>query len=191
MKALEEKIMREGRVLPGNVLKVDTFLNHRIDTPFLMQMGEDIAEHFKSHGINKVLTVETSGIAIAVAAASKLNVPVVFAKKHKTTNISDNVYSAAVKSFTHQTTYTIVVSREVISKDDNILIVDDFLANGNALTGLKQIAESAGAKVAGAAIAVEKGFQHGGDMLRDNGMEIYSLATVESMNSDKGEIVFR
>ena len=189
MKAMEEKIIREGEVLPGNILKVGNFLNQQIDTAFLKEIGIEIARLYKDSGVSKVFTIEASGIAIAVAAAYELDVPVVFAKKNRSDNISGGTYTAKVDSFTHKTTNTIVVSQEFINKGDKILIVDDFLANGNALVGLCQIVEQAGAEVAGAAIAIEKGFQRGGDSLREKGLRVESLAIVESMTEDG--IVFR
>ena len=189
MKAMEEKIIREGEVLPGNILKVGNFLNQQIDTAFLKEIGIEIARLYKDSGVSKVFTIEASGIAIAVAAAYELDVPVVFAKKNRSDNISGGTYTAKVDSFTHKTTNTIVVSQEFINKGDKILIVDDFLANGNALVGLCQIVEQADAEVAGAAIAIEKGFQRGGDSLREKGLRVESLAIVESMTDDG--IVFR
>lgn len=189
MKAMEEKIIREGEVLPENILKVGNFLNQQIDTAFLKEIGIEIARLYKDSGVSKVFTIEASGIAIAVAAAYELEVPVVFAKKNRSDNISGGTYTAKVDSFTHKTTNTIVVSQEFINKGDKILIVDDFLANGNALIGLCRIVEQAGAEVAGAAIAIEKGFQRGGDSLREKGLRVESLAIVESMTEDG--IVFR
>lgn len=190
MRELEDKILHDGQVLPGGILKVGGFLNQQIDVPFLMKMGEEIARLYKDSGVTKVLTVEASGIAIAVAAASSLGVPMVFAKKHKSINLSDSLYTAPVYSYTHKTTYEIAVSKEYISSDDVILIVDDFLAKGNALIGLIKLIKEADAKVAGAAIAIEKGFQDGGDMVRKMGVRVESLAIVDSMNDD-GTIVFR
>lgn len=190
MRELEDKIIQDGQVLPGGILKVGGFLNQQIDVPFLMKMGEEIARLYKDSGVTKVLTVEASGIAIAVAAASSLGVPMVFAKKHKSINLSDSLYTAPVYSYTHKTTYEIAVSKEYISSDDVILIVDDFLAKGNALIGLIKLVKEADAKVAGAAIAIEKGFQDGGDMVRKMGVRVESLAIVDSMNDD-GTIVFR
>ncbi len=182
MKALEQKILNEGKVLPGNILKVGSFLNHQLDVAFLMEMGEEIASLFASDGVSKILTIEASGIAIAVAAAAKMNVPVVFAKKNKTSNIPDDVYASEVKSFTHGTTYKVVVSKEFLNKGDRVLIVDDFLANGNALIGLKEITHLSGAEAVGAAIAIEKGFQGGGDALRNQGFRVESLAIVDEMS---------
>ena len=189
MQALEEKILREGKVLPGNILKVGNFLNHQLDVEFIMEMGKEIAELYKDSGINKIVTIETSGIAIAVAAAAHMHVPVVFAKKNKTSNISDGVFSTIVHSFTHGIDYKVVISKEFLDENDNILIIDDFLALGNALNGLIDIASQAKAKVAGFAIAIEKGFQGGGDKLREKGYRVESLAIVDSMNDDS--LVFR
>ena len=181
MKELEEKILKEGKVYPGNILKVSSFLNHRIDTDFIMKMGEEIARLYEGAGVNKILTIEASGIAIAFAAASKMHVPVVFAKKNTTSNLNADLYSAPVHSFTHNKDYNVVVSREFLGTEDCLLIVDDFLANGEALIGLRSIASQAGAEIAGAAIAIEKAFQGGGDKLRAEGMRIESLARIESM----------
>lgn len=189
MKALEEKILREGKVLPGGVLKVGGFLNQQIDSAFLMEMGRDIADAFRADGVTKVLTVEASGIAFAVAAAVALGVPIVFAKKHKTLNVDSETYSANVASFTHGTTYDIRVPKEYITPEDRILIVDDFLACGNAIKGLCAIVKDAGATVVGASAAIEKGFQKGGDALRKAGLKVHSLAIVESM--DDSGITFR
>ncbi len=189
MKALEEKILSEGEVLPGGVLKVGSFLNHQIDINFLMEMGKDMADAFKDEGITKVLTVEASGIAFAVAAAFYLGVPLTFAKKNKTKNVSSATYVASVESFTHGRTYDIEIPKEYINPGDRILIVDDFLACGNAIKGLCKIVNEAGAAVVGACSAVEKGFQGGGDELRRTGLKVHSLAIVESMEG--GNIVFR
>ena len=189
IKAMEEKILKESEVLPGNILKVGNFLNQQIDTDFLKEIGKEIAHLYKDSEVTKVFTIEASGIAIAVAAAYELSVPVVFAKKNRSDNISGDTYVSKVESFTHKTTNTIVVSREFIKKDDRVLIVDDFLANGKALVGLCDIIDQAGATAVGAAIAIEKGFQKGGDMLRKRGLRVESLAIVESMTDDG--IVFR
>lgn len=189
IKAMEEKILSEGEILPGNILKVGNFLNQQIDTDFLKEIGNEIARLFRDSGVNKVFTIEASGIAIAVAAAYELGAPVVFAKKNRSDNISGDTYVTKVDSFTHKTTNTIVVSREFISENDRILIVDDFLANGNALVGLLDIVAQAGAEAVGAAIAIEKGFQKGGDMLREKGIRVESLAIIDSMTDDG--IVFR
>ncbi len=184
MKALEEKILKEGKVLPGNILKVDCFLNHCLDVSFLVEMGKEIAELYKNDSVNKILTIETSGIPIAFAAAQYMNVPVVFAKKNKSGNISDDVYSSRVTSFTKKNVYDAIVSKDFLCADDNVLIIDDFLAKGNALTGLIDIVGQAGASYAGCAIAIEKGFQGGGDDLRQKGIRVDSLAIVEEMSED-------
>ena len=180
MKALEEKIAKEGKIFPGNIVKVSGFLNHRLDVRFLMQMGKEIAELYQS-GVNKILTIEASGIAIAVCAAAYMDVPVVFAKKGKTKNLQSDVYSTEVESFTHGTTYNVVVSKEYLNKDDKVLIIDDFLANGNALRGLIDLVKQAGGEVAGCAIAIEKGFQGAGDKLRSEGVRVESLAIIDEM----------
>lgn len=185
MKALEEKILKEGKVLPGNILKVGSFLNHQIDVDFTMEMGKEIAGLFANDGVNKILTIETSGIPIAVAAGAAMHVPVVFAKKHKSSNVSGEVLSTVVHSYTHGTYYTVVVEKDYLSKSDNVLIVDDFLANGKALKGLIDIIAQAGASVAGASCAIEKGFQKGGDELRADGIKVCSLAIIDSMDDCK------
>lgn len=181
MLALEEKILNEGTVLPGDILKVDNFLNHSIDVLFLLEMGKEIARLYENADINKILTIETSGIPIAFAAAQEMHVPVVFAKKNKSGNISDNVYSSRVESFTKKNVYDAVVSKEYLGKEDNVLLIDDFLAKGNALNGLIDILNQAGACLKGCAIAIEKGFQGGGDCLREKGIRVESLAIIESM----------
>ena len=183
MRALEEKILKEGTVLPGNILKVGSFLNHQIDVDFIMEMGREIARLFDGEGITKILTIETSGIAIAVGAGAAMHIPVVFAKKHKTSNVSGDVYKTVVHSYTHGTDYTVVVEKDFLKPDDKVLIVDDFLANGKALSGLFDIVYQSGAESAGAACAIEKGFQHGGDELRADGIRVESLAIIDSMDS--------
>ncbi len=167
--------------MPGDILKVDCFLNHCLDVPFLLEMGKEIARLYKNDTVTKILTIETSGIPIAFAASQFLNVPVVFSKKNKTGNISDNVYSATVTSYTRKTVYEAIVSKEFLKKGDRVLIIDDFLAKGNALNGLFNILEQAGAELVGCAIAIEKGFQGGGDEMRKRGIRVDSLAIVESM----------
>ena len=189
MKELENKIAREGKVLPGNILKVGSFLNQQIDIDFLMKMGEEIARLYKDSGVTKILTVEASGIALAVAAASHMHVPVVFAKKNKSANVSGDVLSSEVASFTHNKIFTIVVAKDYIDEKDNVLIVDDFLACGNAIRGLMDITKQAGASLAGCAIAIEKGFQGGGDELRSEGVRVESLAIVDEM--DDTSITYR
>jgi len=189
MEALKEKILKEGTVLPGNILKVGSFLNHQLDVEFIMQMGEEIARLYKNDDITKILTIETSGIAIAVGAAAKMKVPVVFAKKHKSNNISGDVYSTVVHSYTHGTDYTVVVSKDFLSETDKVLIIDDFLANGMALNGLIDIVNQSGAQLVGTSCAIEKGFQKGGDTLREKGIRVESLAIIDSMSDDS--VVFR
>ena len=191
MKALEEKIMAEGQVYPGNVLKVGSFLNHQIDVPFMMEVGKEFYRLYENDGVNKILTIEASGIGVACLAAQFFNVPVVFAKKSQTKNIAGEVYTSKVVSFTHGREYEIVVSKSYIKPEDRILIIDDFLANGKALEGLIKIINQAGATVVGAGIVIEKGFQPGGENLRKQGVRVESLAIVESMNDETGEIVFR
>lgn len=181
MLALEEKILSEGTVLPGDILKVDCFLNHCLDVSFLLEMGKEIARLYEGLGVNKIVTIETSGIPIAFAAAQFMNVPVVFVKKDKSGNISDKVFSSRVESFTKKNVYDAVVSKEFLGKDDKVLVIDDFLAKGNALTGVIDILNQAGAELLGCAIAIEKGFQGGGDELRAKGIRIDSLALIESM----------
>ena len=181
IKALEEKILKDGKVLPGDILKVDNFLNHAIDVPFILEMGREIATLYAGTGVNKILTIETSGIPIAFAAAQVMGVPMVFVKKNKSGNISDDVYSATITSFTKKNTYDAVVSKEFLGSGDRVLVIDDFLAKGNALNGLLEIIRQAGAELVGCAIAIEKGFQGGGDALRAQGIRVESLAIVESM----------
>jgi xanthine phosphoribosyltransferase len=189
MKKMEEKILAEGQILSGGVLKVGSFLNQQIDTAFMKEIGEYIAELFKDDGVTKILTIEASGIPIAVSAGFAMNVPVVYAKKNKSSNISGDVYSTVVHSFTHGNKNNVIVTKEYLPAGERILIVDDFLAHGSALTGLIEIAEMAGATVVGCVAAIEKGFQMGGDRLREKGYRIESLAIVEEM--DDTEIVFR
>lgn len=187
IRALEQKILAEGQILPGEVLKVGSFLNQQIDTKLLREMGDEIARLFQSNNVTKVLTIESSGIAIAFAAGLAMGIPVVFAKKHSTSNLSGKVLSAKVFSYTHQQTYDVVVSSDYITSEDTVLIVDDFLAKGNALRGLIDIVGQAGAKLAGCAIAIEKGFQGGGDSLREKGIRVESLAIIDKMTDDSLE----
>lgn len=190
MKALEEKIRKEGQVLPGNVLKVGSFLNQQLDVDFLIEMGKETKALYGEEEITKILTIESSGIAVAVGVGAAMHVPVVFAKKNKTANVAGGVYTTVVHSYTHNTDYNIVVSNEYIGSNDKILIVDDFLANGKALRGLIEIVRQAGASLVGCVCAIEKGFQRGGDELRREGIRVDSLAIIESMNPDEG-IIFR
>lgn len=189
MKALEEKIQKEGSILPGNILKVGSFLNHQIDADFVMEMGREIAHRFAQARVTRILTIESSGIAIALGAAAAMHVPLVFAKKNRTGNLSGDLYQTIVHSYTHNIDYTIVVEKQYIQPEDRVLIVDDFLANGKALQGLVTLIQAAGAQVAGAAVSIEKGFQGGGDALRAQGLRIESLAIIDSM--ENGVVVFR
>ena len=192
MNCLEERIMKDGVVKEGNVLKVDTFLNHQMDVALFYEMGKEWARRFEGKEINKILTIEASGIGIAsVAALAFGNVPVVFAKKSQSINIDGDVYVAQVESFTHKCTNQVLVSKRFLGPEDKVLIIDDFLANGCALQGLIQIVQASGAQVAGIGIAIEKGFQAGGRMIRNLGYQLESLAIVESMDAQKGTVVFR
>lgn len=184
MKMLEDKILQCGIVLPGNVLKVDSFLNHQLDVKLINELGKELYNYFLNDNITKILTVEASGIAIACAAAANFDVPVVFAKKGHHENVGNDVYTAEVFSFTKKKSYTVAVSKKFLSADDNVLIVDDFLATGEACFGLKKIVEEAGAKLAGVGIAVEKRFQGGGNKLRKEGVKLKSLAIIDSMTDD-------
>ena len=191
MKLLEERIREDGVVKEGNVLKVDSFLNHQMDIELFNELGKEWARLFADRPVTKILTVEASGIGIACVAAQHFHVPVVFAKKTQSLNIDGEVYSTKIQSFTHKKIYDVIVSKKFIKPEDHILIIDDFLANGCALEGLLQIVEDAGATVEGIGIAVEKGFQKGGDLIREKGVRVESLAIVESMDAATGEIVFR
>ena len=191
MNFLEERIMRDGAVKPGNVLKVDSFLNHQIDVALIDRMAKEFKRRFADKPITKVLTIETSGIAIAYAVAREFGVPMVFAKKSKSVNLDGEMYVAEVESFTHKKTNKVVVAKKYISPDDHVLIVDDFLANGCALQGLISIVDSAEASVEGLGIAIEKGFQEGGYRIRNLGSHLESLAIVESMDAETGKITFR
>ncbi len=190
MKLLKERIRREGNVKPGNVLKVDMFLNHQIDVALMNEIGKEFKRLFNDKKITKILTIEASGIAIACIAAQYFNVPVVFAKKAQSINLDGDSYTTQIESFTHKKVYDVIVSKKYISSDDRILIIDDFLANGCALLGLIDIVESAGAALEGIGIVIEKGFQSGGKAIRDKGIDLKSLAIIESMNAETGEVVF-
>lgn len=191
MDLLKQKILCEGEVYEGNILKVDGFLNHRIDVPFMREVGKEFHRLFSDEGVNKILTIEASGIAIGALVAQEFECPLVFAKKTKTKNIAGDVYTAEVESFTHGTTYDILVSKRFLNKGDKVLIVDDFLAIGNALKGLISLVEESGAELAGCGVVIEKGFQHGGDKLREQGINVQSLAIVESMDHTTGKVYFR
>lgn len=191
MQLLEERIRRDGTVKPGNVLKVDSFLNHQMDVELFNEMGKEFRRLFPSKEINKILTIEASGIGIACIAAQYFQVPVVFAKKSQSINLDGDQYTTKIESFTHKRVYDVIVAKKFLSERDHVLIIDDFLANGCAVAGLIDLVHSAGASIEGVGIAVEKGFQTGGRLLRDKGVRVESLAIVESMNADTGEIVFR
>ena len=189
MKSLEERIKKDGIVKPGNVLKVDNFLNHQMDIALFNEMGKEFKRLFADCKVNKILTIEASGIGIACIVAQYFDVPVVFAKKAQSINIDGDVYSTKIQSFTHQRVYDVIVSKKYLNPEDHILIIDDFLANGCALEGLIDLVQSAGATVEGIGIAIEKGFQQGGKLIRDRGIRLESLAIVDSMEG--GELVFR
>lgn len=192
LKLLEDRIVKDGIVKPGNVLKVDSFLNHQMDISLFNNMGKEFKRLFNDTPINKILTIEASGIGIACVAAQYFdNVPVVFAKKSQTVNIDGEVYSTKIESFTHKRVYDVILSKKYLSSKDHVLIIDDFLANGCALNGLLDIAQKAGATVEGVGIAVEKGFQRGGELIRQKGIRVESLAIIESMDADSGNIVFK
>ena len=191
MNCLEARIAKDGVVKEGNVLKVDSFLNHQMDVALMNEIGVEFYKRFQDKPINKILTIEASGIAIAYAVAQQFKVPLLFAKKSKSINIAGDVYTAEVESFTHKNRNTVVVSKQFLSEDDHVLIIDDFLANGCALQGLISIVDQAGGTVEGIGIAIEKGFQVGGQVIRNLGYHLESLAIVESMNHETGEVVFR
>ena len=191
MNFLEERIQKDGNVKPGNVLKVDSFLNHQMDIALLNEMGKEFKRRFADKKITKVLTIESSGIAIAYPVANEFSVPMVFAKKSKSINLDGEMYVAEVESFTHKNTNQVIVSKKFLNADDHVLIIDDFLANGCALRGLISIVESAGATVEGLGIAIEKGFQDGGKTLRKLGYHLESLAIVDAMDAESGAITFR
>lgn len=191
MNVLEERILKDGIVKEGNVLKVDSFLNHQMDIELFREIGKEFKRRFADVEINKILTIEASGIGIACVAAEYFGVPVVFAKKNKTKNIAGDVYTTRVESFTHGRVFDIIVSKQFLGKGDKVLLIDDFLANGKALEGLAELVHEAGAELAGAGIVIEKGFQRGGDAIRAKGIRLESLAIVESMDEKTGTIVFR
>lgn len=191
MNCLEKRILKDGVVKPGNVLKVDSFLNHQMDIGLMNEIGEEFYKRFSDLKINKILTIEASGIAIAYGAAQKFQVPMLFAKKSQSINIAADTYVAEVESFTHKNRNKVVVSKQFLGPEDRVLIIDDFLANGCALQGLIAICDQAGATVEGIGIAVEKGFQLGGQVIRNLGYRLESLAIVDSMNHETGEILLR
>jgi len=191
MNFLEERIVKDGIVKEGNVLKVDSFLNHQMDISLFNQMGAEFKKRFEGKNINKILTIEASGIGIACVVAMHFNVPVVFAKKSKSINIDGDMYIAEVESFTHKCKNQVIVSKKFLSENDHVLIIDDFLANGCALQGLISIINQAGGTVEGIGIAIEKGFQNGGKIIRNLGYQLESLAIVDSMDAEKGTITFK
>ncbi|HIQ95982.1 MAG TPA: xanthine phosphoribosyltransferase [Candidatus Limivivens merdigallinarum] len=191
MKLLEERIRKDGIIKEGNVLKVDRFLNHQMDIELFQEIGKEFKRRFEGKEINKILTIEASGIGIACITAESFHVPVVFAKKTQTKNIAGEVYRTQVESFTHGRVYDIIVSKEFLGKGDKVLLIDDFLANGKALEGLAALVQDSGAELVGAGVCIEKGFQRGGDVIRAKGIHLESLAIVESMDEKTGEIVFR
>lgn len=186
MKLLQERIVKDGQIEAGNILKVDSFLNHQIDVSLLEEIGKEFHRQFAGQTVNKILTIEASGIAIACIAARYFQVPIVFAKKTRSLNISGDVYTAKVESFTHKNTNDIIVSKKFLSPGDRVLIVDDFLANGKAILGLAKLVEQAGATLVGAGVVIEKGFQDGGKRIREAGIDLRSLAIVEEMDTEHG-----
>ncbi len=191
MNFLEEKIIKDGIVKEGNVLKVDSFLNHQMDIELFNEMGKEWKKRFAGKNINKILTIETSGIGIACIVAQHFGVPVVFAKKAKSINLEGDMYTAEVESFTHKKKNQVIVAKKFLDENDHVLLIDDFLANGCALQGLIQIIQSAGATIEGIGIAIEKGFQPGGKIIRNFGYQLESLAIVETMDYETGNITFR
>lgn len=191
MNFLEERIVKDGKVKPGNVLKVDSFLNHQMDISLMEEIGREFHRRFESKKITKVLTIESSGIGIACFVAKEFGVPMVFAKKSHSINIDSEVYVAEVESFTHKKKNNVIVSKQFLNQDDHILIIDDFLANGCALQGLIAIAKSAGATVEGVGIVIEKGFQIGGQIIRNLGVQLESLAIIDAMDAEAGTVTFR
>ena len=191
MQLLKERIIRDGKIGEGNILKVDSFLNHQMDIALFNDIGREFKRRFANCDVNKILTIESSGIGIACVAARQFDVPVIFAKKSKSINIEGEVYVAEVESFTHKCKNQVIVSKKFLNPDDNVLIIDDFLANGCALQGLISIVTSAGANVAGIGIVIEKGFQTGGQIIRNLGYHLESLAIVDGMDTATGKIVFR
>jgi len=191
MELLKERIRKDGKIKAGNVLKVDSFLNHQMDIDLFSEFGKEFLNIFKGENITKILTIESSGIGIACVVAQYFNVPVLFAKKNKTKNIAGETYTSRVESFTTGRVYDIIVSKEFLKNDDRVLIIDDFLANGSALQGLSKIVTDSGATLVGAGIVIEKGFQPGGDLIRKSGIRVESLAIIDEMDEKSGTIKFR
>ena len=191
MQLLKDRIRKDGKIKEGNVLKVDSFLNHQMDVKLFQEIGKEFKRRFADEEITKILTIEASGIGIACVAAEVFDVPVVFAKKTQTKNIAGDVYTTKVESFTHGRVYDIIVSKEFLGEGDKVLLIDDFMANGKALEGLAELVKKSGAELVGAGVVIEKGFQVGGDIIRSKGIHLESLAIVESMDEKTGEVVFR
>ena len=191
MELLKERIRRDGKIKEGNVLKVDSFLNHQMDVSLFHEIGKEFRRRFAGESINKILTIEASGIGIACVVAGVFGVPVVFAKKTQTKNIAGDVYTTKVESFTHGRVYDIIVAKEFLGEGDRVLVIDDFLANVKALEGLSELVKLSGAELVGAGVVIEKGFQVGGELIRSKGIHLESLAIVESMDEKTGEIEFR
>lgn len=191
MQLLKDRILRDGRVMAGNVLKVDSFLNHQMDIALFSEIGREFYRRFQDCGVNKILTIEASGIGIACVTAQFFDVPVVFAKKNPTKNIAGDIFTSRVESFTHGRTYDIIVSKRFLGPEDRVLLIDDFLAKGSALLGLIELVGHSGATLCGAGIVIEKGFQEGGALVRERGVRVESLAVVESMDAAAGGVVFR
>ena len=184
MKLLEDRILRDGIVKPGNILKVDSFINHQMDIPFINELGREFKRRFADSVITKILTIESSGVGIACIAAQYFGVPVIFAKKAQSLNLDGEMYIAKVESFTHKRVYDVILSKKFLTEQDHVLLIDDFLANGCALMGLMEIVKQSGAVLEGAGVVIEKGFQKGGQMIRDMGVHLESLAIVENMTDD-------
>lgn len=189
MQELNDKIKEYGTVLPGNVLKVDSFLNHQVDTDLMYKIGQEFAQHFRGQGITKIWTVESSGIAPAVMTGLAMHLPVIFARKHKSLTLKSDMYTADVYSYTKKTTNKISISKKYVDPNEKVLLIDDFIANGQAVEGMMEIADQAGVQVVGAGIVIEKSFQPGGKELRDKGVEVYSLARIKSLANGKVELM--
>ena len=191
MQLLKERILKDGIVKPGNILKVDSFLNHQMDITLINEIGKEFKRRFADCPITKILTIEASGIGIACIAAQYFDVPVVFAKKAQSLNLDGEMYCSKVESFTHKKVYDVILSKKFLGPEDHVLLIDDFLANGKALEGLAELVTKSGAELVGAGVVIEKGFQVGGDIIRSKGIHLESLAIVESMDEKTGEVVFR
>ena len=191
MKLLKDRILKDGVVKPGNILKVDSFLNHQMDITLINEIGKEFKRRFSDCPITKILTIEASGIGIACLVAQYFHVPVVFAKKAQSLNLDGEMFTSKVESFTHKKVYDVILSKKFLGPDDHVLLIDDFLANGKALEGLAELVTKSGAELVGAGVVIEKGFQVGGDIIRSKGIHLESLAIVESMDEETGEVVFR